>query len=83
MVDDVSSGKILKYRKLNPTGENLYLHPDGTITSDEAKIIAAQRIFKHNWYKPGGPGARRTLKNINDSISKENHRCTKSSDGHA
>jgi hypothetical protein len=47
-------GKILKYRKLNPVGEDVYLNPDGTISKDEDKIIAAQRIFKHNYYKPDG-----------------------------
>jgi hypothetical protein len=68
--DDVSDGKVLKYRKLNPIGENFYLHPGGIVTSDEDKIVKAQRIFKHNWYKPGGPGARRVLKNITANISK-------------
>ena len=63
---------VVKYRKLNPIGENFYLHPDGTVTSDEDKIIKAQRIFKHIWYKPGGPGAQRVLKNITANISKEN-----------
>jgi hypothetical protein len=71
--DDVSDGKVLKYRKLNPIGENFYLHPDGTVTSDEDKIVKAQRIFKHNWYKPEGPGARRVLKNITANISKNIH----------
>lgn len=47
-------GKILKYHKLNPVGEDVHLNPDGTITKDEDKIIAAQRIFKHNYYKPDG-----------------------------
>lgn len=60
-----------KRQKINPIGENFYLHPDGTVTSDEDKIIKAQRIFKHNWYKPGGPGAQRALKNITANISKE------------
>jgi len=62
---------VTKYRKLNPIGENFYLHPDGTVTSDEDKIKAAQRIFRHNWYKPGGPGAKRVLKKYQTNISKE------------
>ena len=52
--NDVQMGKILKYRKINPVGEDVHLNPDGTITKDEDKIIAAQRIFKHNYYKPNG-----------------------------
>jgi hypothetical protein len=51
---DWQLGKILKYRKINPVGEDVYLNPDGTITKDEDKIIAVQRIFKHNYYKSGG-----------------------------
>lgn len=52
---DEQLGKVLKYRKPNPVGEDMYLRPDGTIESDEAKIIRAQQIFKHNYYKAGGP----------------------------
>jgi hypothetical protein len=52
---DSHLGKVLKYQKPNPIGEDVYLNPDGTITRDEDKIIKAQRIFKHNYYKPGGP----------------------------
>lgn len=58
---DLSVGKVLKYRKPNPIGEDIYLHPDGTITRDEDKIIRAQRIFLHNWWRPGGPGSRKVL----------------------
>jgi hypothetical protein len=43
-----------KRRKLNPLGEDVYLNPDGTVTRDEDKIIAAQRIFIHNYYSPNG-----------------------------
>lgn len=52
---DSHLGKVLKYQKPNPVGEDVYLNPDGTITRDEDKIIKVQRIFKHNYYKPGGP----------------------------
>lgn len=52
---DYNEGKVMKYQRVNPIGEDVYLLPDGTIVRDEDKIIMAQRIFKHNWYKPGGP----------------------------
>ena len=64
---DTDLGKIVKRQKLNSTGENIYLHPDGKLTFDEDKIIAIQRIVKHNLYKPGGQGAKQAitrLKNI-------------------
>lgn len=61
-LEDWEDGKIVKKRRLNPTGENIYLAPDGTITRDEDKIRVAQRIFLHNYYKPGGKGATKTLK---------------------
>jgi len=31
MDSDVEDGKVLKRRKMNPTGENAYLQPDGSI----------------------------------------------------
>ena len=58
---DYDLGKVLKYQKPNPLGEDMYLRPDGTIESDEAKIVKAQRIFKHNYWQPEGRGARRVL----------------------
>jgi hypothetical protein len=58
---DCDEGKVLKYQRANPIGEDVYLLPDGTIVRDEDKIIKAQRIFRHNWYKPGGPGCMKTL----------------------
>jgi len=58
---DYELGKVVKRCRLNPIGEDMYLMPDGTIESDEDKIVLAQRIFKHNWYRPGGPGSRRVL----------------------
>lgn len=50
-----------KIRRLNPVGENMYLNKDGTITKDEDKIVAVQRIFKDNYYKPGGKGSVKVL----------------------
>jgi hypothetical protein len=51
---DYEMGKVLKYQRANPVGEDMYLRPDGTVESDEAKIVLAQQIFKHNYYKSGG-----------------------------
>jgi hypothetical protein len=53
---DVEVGKVTKKRRLNSTGENVYLRPDGSVERDEDKIIAAQRIWKHEYYKPDGKG---------------------------
>jgi hypothetical protein len=53
---DTECGKVLKKRRLNGTGENIFLRPDGSIEREETKIIAAQRIWKHEYYKPGGKG---------------------------
>lgn len=69
---DYELGKIVKRYRLNPVGEDVYLMPDGTIEKDEDKIVKAQRIFRENWYKPGGPGARRVLakyRSCTDQIS--------------
>jgi hypothetical protein len=66
MVEDVFTcekdsdlGKVVKYMKPNPLGTDAHLMPDGTVVFDEHKIIRAQQIFKENWYRPGGPGARK------------------------
>ena len=57
---DTQLGKVLKYQRPNPVGEDMYLRPDGTIESDEAKIVRAQQIFKHNYYQAGGMWDRKT-----------------------
>ncbi len=62
---DWNLGKVLKYQKPNPVGEDAYLEPDGTVVFDEAKIVAAQRIFKHNYYKPDGPGGKKIVSRLN------------------
>jgi hypothetical protein len=62
---DYNLGKVLKYQKPNPIGEDMYLKSDGTIESDEKKIVIVQQIFKHNYYRPGGPWFR---KKINDPV---------------
>jgi hypothetical protein len=54
---DFELGKIEKKRRLNPVGENVFLRADGwSIKKDEDKIVAVQRIWKHEYYKPGGKG---------------------------
>ena len=65
---DHQEGKVLKYFRPNPIGEDVYLGVDGvTVTRDEDKIINAQRIFKNNYYKPGGKGALRVLKRLREA----------------
>lgn len=59
---DWKVGKVIKYRKPNPIGEDAYIMPDGTVILDETKIIKAQRIFIHNYYKPDGVWAQKTIK---------------------
>jgi hypothetical protein len=62
---DYEVGKVLKYFRPNPTGQDIYLGKDGvTLIKDEDKIRAAQRIFKHNYYKPGGKGAKKIFKRM-------------------
>ena len=61
---DVQLGKVLKYIKPNPIGEDAYLKPDGTVEFDEDKITRAQRIFLHNYYKPSGPGAHKVIERM-------------------
>jgi hypothetical protein len=65
---DAELGKVVKKRKVNPIGENVFLRPDGSIEREEDKIIAAQRIFKHEYYRPGGPGFLKGLKSFDDHI---------------
>jgi len=62
---DYEVGKVLKYFRPNPTGQDIYLGKDGvTLIKDEDKIRAAQRIFKHNYYKPEGKGAQKIFKQM-------------------
>jgi len=65
---DFELGKIEKKRRLNPTGENVFLCADGwSIKKDEDKIIAIQRIWKHEYYKPGGKGFLKAIDSYNAS----------------
>jgi hypothetical protein len=67
---DWQLGKVLKYYKPNPKGEDAYIMPDGTVEFDEDKIVKAQRIFKHNYYKAGGPWDRKTREKYVSGASK-------------
>ena len=63
---DFELGKIQKKRRLNPTGENVFLAADGwSITKDDDKIVAIQRIWKHEYYKPECRGFIKTLEHFN------------------
>ena len=65
---DFELGKIEKKRRLNPVGENVFLCADGwSITKDEDKIVAIQRIWKHEYYKPDGKGFLKAIKSYNAS----------------
>ena len=65
---DFELGKVVKKRRLNPTGENVFLAADGwSITKDEDKIVAIQRIWKHEYYKPGGKGFLKAIESYNAS----------------
>ena len=65
---DFELGKIEKKRRLNPTGENVFLDADGwSITKDEDKIVAVQRIWKHEYYKPDGKGFLKAIVSYNAS----------------
>ena len=65
---DYELGKIVKKSRLNPVGENVFLAADGwSITRDEDKIVAVQRIWKHEYYKPGGKGFLKAIGSYNSS----------------
>jgi hypothetical protein len=77
---DYDEGKVMKYQRSNPIGEDVYLLPDGTIVRDEDKIIKAQRIFRHNWYKPGGHGYMKTLEKFMSCVTQPTNLETKSNE---
>lgn len=74
---DWELGKVLKYQRGNPIGEDAYLMPDGTVEFDEDKIVKAQQIFKHNYYRAGGPWDRKTrekyVSGMSETVEKNNH----------
>jgi len=48
-----SDPRPLKRLRVNPTGEDIYLLPDGSIRKDEDLIIFLQRMWKDKAYTPG------------------------------
>ena len=50
----MNDSTFLKKRRVNNIGENLYLNSDFSIERDEDRIVALQRLWLHNAYKPGG-----------------------------
>ena len=65
---DFELGKIEKKRRLNPTGQNVFLAADGwSITKEEDKIVVIQRIWKHEYYKPNGKGFLKAIVSYNAS----------------
>ena len=53
-------GKEVKRRRVNPEGTNMYLNSDGSVSDELKCIVNCQRIFKHEYYKPDGKGAKKT-----------------------
>jgi hypothetical protein len=78
--NDYDEGKVMKYRRINPIGENIYLCANGAIARDEDKIINVQRIFKHNLYKPGGMGYMRALEKFQSCTTQSTNLETKSNE---
>jgi len=64
---DYELGKILKKSRPNPVGEDVFLRADGSLERDEDKIIAVQRIWKHEYYKPDGRGFLKAIESYNAS----------------
>lgn len=66
-----------KRPKFNPLGQDCHLGSDGSVTRDEDKIIAAQRIWKEAAYAPGGIMYLKTFAHWNsrliDKINIESH----------
>jgi hypothetical protein len=41
--------------RVNPLGENAYLRPNGSVKREEDLVVACQRMWLHNAYRPEGP----------------------------
>jgi hypothetical protein len=70
-----------KRHKKNPLGEDVYLLPDGSVKRDEDAIIAAQRIWKHEAYKPEGIMYMKGLERFT-SRDKSGEQCSPSNGDH-
>jgi hypothetical protein len=77
---DYEEGKVLKYQRPNPTGEDVYLLPGGKIERDEDKIILVQRIFKHNYYRAEGPWDLKTREKYVSRVTQPTNLETKSNE---
>jgi hypothetical protein len=53
----------------NPVGEDIHILTDGSLVRDEDAIVRAQRIFKHNYYKPEGRGCRKAIERLVENVS--------------
>jgi hypothetical protein len=58
---DVDNGKILKKRRFNPPGENIYLREDNSLIVEMDVIKTVQRTFREKYYRPGGVGCQKVL----------------------
>ena len=58
---DVDNGKILKKRRFNPPGENIYLREDHSLIVEMDVIKTVQRTFLEKHYRPGGAGCQKVL----------------------
>lgn len=58
---DVENGKILKRRRFNPPGDNIYLREDHSLIVEMDVIKAVQRNFREKHYRPGGVGCQKIL----------------------
>jgi hypothetical protein len=43
-----------KRTRVNPLGENAYLKADGSVKREEDLVVACQRMWLHNAYRPDG-----------------------------
>jgi hypothetical protein len=53
-----------KRARTNPVAEDVFLLPDGSIQKDEDRIVACQRIWIHNAYRPDGRMFRKNLASV-------------------
>ena len=53
-----------KRARVNPLGENAYLKADGSVKREEDLVVACQRMWLHNAYRPDGFMYRKHLENF-------------------